>query len=303
MLIIQVAGGLGNQMQQYAMYRKLKKTGKDVKLDLSWFEPQNQTNVSAKRECELKFFDNLPMEECTKKERDVFLNKSVFHKVLYKLFPDKNKIWSEKEMYHPEIYDMDNRYLQGFFLCNKYYEDILPEIRKDFVFPQNSDSDIARKNEYLMDEMRNSNSCSIHLRMGDYVTDPVNFKLFGNIATDKYYESAIQKALECSKDMHFYIFSNDSEYAKKKYSDENRFTIVDWNTGRNSIVDMLLMSCCKVNICANSTFSFWGARLNNREDKVCIRPYKMRNNQEVIEEKMHDYWKNWVLIDEEGQVR
>ena len=72
MLIIRVAGGLGNQMQQYAMYRKLKSLGKDVKLDLSWFDDENQKNLLAPRQCELKYFQGIEFEECTDEERNYF---------------------------------------------------------------------------------------------------------------------------------------------------------------------------------------------------------------------------------------
>ena len=103
-------------------------------------------------------------------------------------------------------------------------------------------------------------------------------------------------------DAHFYIFTSDHEYARERFSDESRYTIVDWNTGKNSVQDLMLMSHCKGNICANSTFSFWGARLNKRKDKTVIRTYKMRNNQPVQPDIMHDYWKGWILMDEKGSI-
>ena len=77
MLIIRVAGGLGNQMQQYAMYRKLKSLGKDVKLDLSWFNEENQKGFLAPRKCELKLFEGIDFEECSDKERSFFINRGI----------------------------------------------------------------------------------------------------------------------------------------------------------------------------------------------------------------------------------
>lgn len=306
MIIIRVAGGLGNQMQQYAMYRKLKSLGRDVKLDLSWFDADSQKGLAAPRQCELKYFKSLPMDVCSKEERDGFVNRNAFTKALNKLIPSTSRIFEESQMYHPEIFDLEDKYLEGFFLCNKYYVDIMPQLQNDFVFPPHSDGEMQKRNEALMDEMVNGNggeSACIHLRRGDYVTQQVNVDLFGNIATDAYYDAAVEYVLSKSPDAHFYIFSNDPEYARDRYPDTERYTIVIGNEGADSLLDMQLMSRSKYNICANSTFSFWGARLNSRPDKVMIRTYKMRNNQDVDKEPMHDYWQSWVLIDENGIIR
>ena len=306
MIIIRVAGGLGNQMQQYAMYRKLKTLGKDVKLDLSWFEDDFQKGLAAPRKCELKFFKELPMDVCTDDEKDAFVQRGIITKAINKLLPSTSRIFMESKMYHPEIYGFEDKYLEGFFLCNKYYADIMQDIQKDFVFPDHSNKEMQKRNEALMDEMLNKNkgiSACIHLRRGDYVTQKANLDLFGNISTDAYYDAAVKYVCDKDPDAHFYIFSNDPEYAKDRYPDTKRYTIVTGNDGEDSILDMQLMSKCKYNICANSTFSFWGARLNTRPDKVMIRTYKMRNNQDVDKEPMHDYWQGWVLIDENGRIR
>ena len=77
MLIIQIAGGLGNQMQQYAVYTKLREMGKDVKLDLSWFDPQVQKNMLAPREFELPIFGGTDYEECSAFERDALLKQGL----------------------------------------------------------------------------------------------------------------------------------------------------------------------------------------------------------------------------------
>ena len=106
---------------------------------------------------------------------------------------------------------------------------------------------------------------------------------------------------EQTPDAHFYVFSDDSVYAKNAYPGKE-FTVVDWNTGKNSLFDMQLMSCCGHNICANSTFSFWGARLNPSPDKVMIRPSKHKNSQNIVPEEMKKLWDGWVLIDGKGTV-
>lgn len=302
MIIIQVAGGLGNQMQQYAMYQKLKSLGREVKLDTAWFASENQKDLYAPRQLELDFFKDLPYETCTTEERDAFLKRTPLTKLLNKVFPGTNHIFTEREMYHPEIYNFTDKYLEGFFLCEKYYGDILPQLRDTIVFPAHSEEEGQKRNERLMAEMEERPSASVHLRRGDYLSQPQNLALFGNIATDAYYEKSMQYVMEKEKDVHFYIFSNDLPYVREHYNDPSRYTIVEGNTGRDSLLDMQLMSHCKYNICANSTFSFWGARLNRRQDKEMIRTYKMRNNQTVTPEIMKDYWNAWTLVDADGHL-
>ena len=301
MIIVQIAGGLGNQMQQYAMARKLIKLGKEVRLDLSWFNKENQKGLLAPRAFELAYFTNLPYLECTEADRARFINDSQIQKIIGKIMPSKAKVFHETKMYHPEIFDFDDKYLQGFFLCQKYYDDIIPELQQLFRFPNHIYTEQQIKNADIITEMEERPSVSVHIRRGDYL-DPQNAELFGNIATDEYYEAAMKYFIDKNSDTHFYIFTNDSSFARQKYYDTDRYTIVDWNTGKYSLLDIELMSHCWGNICANSTFSFWGARLNSREDHIAVRTFKMRNNQEVTADIMHEYWPSWILIDENGKI-
>ncbi|MCR5405072.1 MAG: alpha-1,2-fucosyltransferase [Butyrivibrio sp.] len=308
MLIVKIAGGLGNQMQQYAVYTKLREMGKDVKLDLSWFDPKVQKNMLAPREFELSIFKNADFEECTDEERDYFLKRNALQKLFGKLAKglgirdnENPRVFIEKNMYHSEIFEFDDMYINGYFACQKYYEDYMGLLKEKFVFPEHPDELLQTRNMTLADKMDKEPSVSVHIRRGDYL-DPPNFEMLGNIATEEYYESAMNYFLCRNPDTHFYIFTSDHEYARNRYSDESKYTIVDWNVGKNSVQDLMLMSHCRGNICANSTFSFWGARLNRRDDKEVIRTYRMRNNQPVDPDIMHDYWKGWILMDEKGSI-
>ncbi len=309
MLIVRIAGGLGNQMQQYAVYRKLLKSHPDgVRLDLSWFDQKVQENMLAPRSFELPYFVGLPYVECKKEERDKFLNRTSFQKLTgklakkLKLRDNANPyVFEESKMYHPEIFEMEDKYIEGYFACQKYYDDIMTDLCFLFEFPASSDPELEKKNQELIKQMEERPSVSVHIRRGDYL-DPENAAIFGNIATDEYYKSAMDYFLKENPDTHFYIFTSDHDYAREHFSDASRYTIVDWNTGKDSPQDIRLMTHCHGNICANSTFSFWGARLNQRPDKVMVRTFKMRNNQPVTADIMHDYWKGWILIDEKGAI-
>lgn len=297
MIIIQMAGGLGNQMQQYALYRKLVSLGKEAKLDISWFEQADrQEKVYAKRELELNYFQNLKYQVCTEEEKRALAGTgSLAGKLKGKLFPGTKKVFQESEMYHPEIFDFDDKYVCGYFACEKYYGDIMDMLREEFVFPNPS-----QENRKLAEQMKGEESVSIHVRHGDYL-DEANAAMFGNICTEEYYAGAIREMKQIYPSAHFYLFSDDIPYVREKYKGEE-YTVVDLNRGKDSFYDIWLMSSCKHNICANSTFSFWGARLNPNREKVMIRPFIHKNSQKFEPEKMHEWWKEWVLLDNKGNV-
>lgn len=304
MIIIQIAGGLGNQLQQYALYRKFKSLGAEVKLDLSWFEQFKTTEQKngiavTTRRCELEFFDHLPYESCTEKEKTALTGSSgITGRLRRKLLPQTVHWYKEKQMYDPELLNYTQMYLSGYFACEKYYADILPELREMIRFPEIADARKRMANEEILKKIRNSYAVSVHIRRGDYL-QPENAAMFGNICTEKYYESALNYMKEKIEDPHFFLFSDDIAYVKEHYQGEE-YTIVDINHGDDSFYDMYLMSRCEGNICANSTFSFWGARLNARTDKIMIRPTKQKNSQVFDEAQMKDLWKNWIFIDSQG---
>lgn len=307
MLIVRAMGGLGNQLQQYALYRKLEHIGKDVRLDTSWFCNESlQEDMSARRELELNYLNPLPYKTASEGEIRSVLGRlweepeKVTAKVKRKLFPFANPFFEESDIYHEQIFDMKYKYLVGYWACEKYYADIMDVIRKDISFPQSSDSALQDKNNAVIRQMQELQSVSVHIRRGDYLDD-VNRSLFGGICTEVYYRKAIEYMREKLPEAVFFLFSDDIPYVKEHYRGVD-FRIIDWNQGKNSYYDMMLMSRCKHNICANSTFSFWGARLNPHDDKIMIRPSIHKNTQVCIPEQMKDLWKGWVLITPQGEI-
>lgn len=298
MIIIRVMGGLGNQMQQYALYEKFRSAGKETKLDISWFEDASmQEKVLARRSLELNQFESLQYETCTPAEKESVLGRNgIAGKLERKLFPAKNKHFYESGIYHPEIFDRTDAYLEGHWACEKYYHDIMPLLQEKIRFPISQNI----LNIKVKKQMETENSVSIHIRRGDYL-DPENAAMFGGICTGDYYRAAEKYIREHVQDAHFYLFSDDTAYLRANYTGAE-YTIVDWNKDADSFYDMELMSCCKHNICANSTFSFWGARLNKTEGKIVIRPSKHKNGQEMDPRLMHELWENWVIIDEKGRI-
>lgn len=153
----------------------------------------------------------------------------------------------------------------------------------------------------MAQEMQERESVSVHLRRGDYL-DEKNTAMFGNICTDAYYRKAIEYVKTLCSNPHFYIFSDDIPYVRHQFTGEE-YTVVDINHGRDSFFDMWLMSRCRHNICANSTFSFWGARLNSNDNKIMIRPTIHKNSQVFVKEEMEQLWPGWKFISPDGGIK
>lgn len=295
MIIIKMNGGLGNQLQQYALYEKFRFLEKSVKLDVSWF--YKDMGKASRRDLELDYFPKVTYEVCTEEEKQsVIGNRNILKKLSEKIRFTQSPLYVENQMYDESIFQMDQKVLEGYWACEAYYADIIEILQKKLEFPKTTNP----KNIKMQEKMEHTNSVSIHLRRGDYLTEE-NQQMFGGISTEEYYEKAISYLKEQVQDAHFFVFSDDPAYAREKYAGKE-FTIVDINHGKDSFFDMYLMSCCKHNICANSTFSFWGARLNKKEGKIMVRPLKQKNCDWYVPEKMKQLWKGWILIDEQGTL-
>ena len=305
MIVIRTMGGLGNQLQQYALYKKLESIGKDVRMDISWFKnADTQAQMQKPRDLELDYLEGVSYRTAEPEEiRDVLgrlwdEKETVVSKVRRKLFPDFAPSFLESDMYHEEVFGLDNKYLVGYWACEKYYADILEKLRSEIHFPQSDNTELDNKNKAVMDRMEQTQSVSVHIRRGDYLEGP-NCALYGNICTEDYYDAAIAHMKEKIPSAKFFFFSDDIPYVREHYRSDD-YEMIDWNHGKDSFYDMMLMSRCKHNICANSTFSFWGARLNPHEHKIMVRPSVHRNNQVCPPERMTDLWQGWALITPRG---
>lgn len=268
MLIINMSGGLGNQMFQYALYKVMKIKYKNVKVGLTYYDNYNIHNGF-----ELERIFKLNMKHATYKEQYTSL---------------MNAYISEKERFKfdDRILKKSTGFLEGNWINQKYFYEFKEEILKDFIFHIDDD-----KNRELSNCMLKENSVSIHIRRGDYLNSE-NRELFGNITTLDYYKTAIDIIKTKIETPIFYIFSDDLEWVKKNIKLDNA-VYIDFNRGEESYKDMFLMSRCKHNIIANSTFSWWGAWLNTNPNKIVIRPERMVNISNLSEE--NPFPEDWIL--------
>ncbi len=305
MIIIRLMGGLGNQMQQYALYRKFISLGKEACLDTSWFENE-AAHTDTPRRLEIDRFVRADFKTADEETVQAIMNPGIISRIMTKLNLQASRYVRENSMYQPEIFDKDDCLLEGYWSADRYYADIFPDLREKFDFAPLLDADPAKKARIdevksLIDET--PFSCSVHIRRGDYLKPGIS-DLFGGVSTDEYYDSAFEYIRDEHPDVSFFIFSDDPDYVAAKYGKAPDCTAVDVNHGPDSLFDIYLMSLCDAHICANSSFSFWGARLDpHREEALCIRPAIHMRSQVFDEDLMHDLWKKWILIDPEGKFR
>jgi hypothetical protein len=158
-------------------------------------------------------------------------------------------------------------YLDGFWQSARYFATIEPEVRARFRFALPMD---ARSSE-LAAQMAGCNSVSVHVRRGDFARDPTVQRVHG-VDLSGYYPAAVAEILRRVPSPHFFVFSDEPEWAAQHLALPSEVTLVDHNRGAESCRDMQLMAACRHHIIANSTFSWWGAWLNPSPEKIVIAP-------------------------------
>ncbi len=300
MIIIRMTGGLGNQMFQYALYLKLCSMGREVKFDdITEYELDNARPVML-----WAFGLTYPRadQEEINKITDGFLNLS--HRIRRKLFGRKSLEYQEKNCnYDPQVLQRDPAYLTGYFQSEKYFMDVKEQVRRAFTFSEGiwkgQDEEIRRKMQNFLGQIQGCESVSVHVRRGDYLEKE---EIYGGICTVAYYKSAIEYMQRKRKESRFFLFSNDPEWVREwvnaNYRGDNRFVIIEGTQEETGYLDLFLMSRCKNHIIANSSFSWWGAWLDENPRKRVIAPAKWANNQEFVD----IYWEGMIKITAEGEL-
>lgn len=282
MKIVNIIGGLGNQMFQYAFYLALKERyDESIKLDILDFDEYELHNGY-----ELERIFSVSEQYCTKRERvDTYDGSGhILKKIQRKLFLNKKLGIVERRLdeycYKPFLFGSANcnLYYKGYWQSYKYFNSVEGIIREKFVFPKMDGYD----NLNIVSKIKGNTTVSLHVRRGDYINHPT----LGGVCDLAYYASAIQEIRDKVKNPLFVVFSNDITWCKNNLNLLNA-EYVDWNSGSNSFRDLQLMSLCEHNIIANSSFSWWGAWLNINSDKIVICPERWianKNTDDLIPE-------------------
>jgi hypothetical protein len=127
------------------------------------------------------------------------------------------------------------------------------------------------QNARMIEEIQDVQSVAVHVRRGDYITNPNNFASLG-LCPLEYYEDANDFIEQHVKNPHFFIFTDDPEWAREHMKFSGPTKVVDHNLGKADYEDLRLMTHCRHFIIANSSFSWWGAWLASNPDKIVIAP-------------------------------
>ena len=304
MYLIRFHGGLGNQMFEYTFYcffkNRLKERGIDtalLKADLTWFDRNWQEHQGY--ELKRVFGIELPAatyEEVAKVHEYYpryykfagfrYLSRQIAKRKNAKRPMPEGHIFNfgpEQYVYDPQFENLDPEkdwYIEGVFCSDAYLKYCETEVRKNLTFAQPMDAEDAATAE----GMRQQDSVAVHVRRGDYVGN-----VFDILGTE-YYERAAEKIRETVKEPVFYVFSDDVEYIRQNFAFLGDYRMIH-HSGKDSYRDMQMMAECRHMIIANSSFSYWGAVLGEKEGSVIVAPKQYKADEQLALAR-----DNWIKL-------
>jgi len=292
---VHLAGGLGNQLFQYAFGRRLARAnGAALYLDASGYEsagmPDYATGV---RVCELSNFaiaGTIVEYGASNIENQRLPPRSWAGRKLLKWgrllidLPRRIKpYYLRREIVEPEAnhFRFDRRAynrtfqgpvsVRGFWQTEKYFSDIEGVLRKELVVRH----ELAGRNLELARALQDTVSVCVHVRHGDNASQ-IAARL-GVLPSD-YYLSAMRALGQDLANPHYFVFSDDVSWARDLLPAGVQVTHVDQNRGARSYEDLRLMSLGKHHIIANSTFGWWGAWLGKKKSQIVYAPKRYYQN-------------------------
>lgn len=269
-IVVGLSGGLGNQMFQYATGRALSlRLNVPLALDLSWFAGrQDRTYALA------PFAISATLIGCV--DDSVHWQgrwMKLVDRVVRRLAPRRRGVPVCRE----KFFHFDSSVLElsapvcldGYWQSERYFSDAREVIAADFVLKYPMEG-VSRN---MLERICASDAICVHVRRGDYVTNPVAGAVHGLCQLD-YYQQGVQSVIDGMAAPHCFVFSDDPEWVRANLHLPVPTTIVDFNAGNMAHEDLRLMAACKRFVIANSSFSWWGAWLCADPDKRVVAPRK-----------------------------
>jgi hypothetical protein len=271
MILVQLNGGLGNQLFQYALGRRMSlDRNTELRFDICAFKGQN-------REYKLQHFKVVGSPTSPAEIGEIFRQEKHPLSGIIHGFWEARKPYSPLQIIDEQGHDFDERilkapnnvFLRGYWQSEKYFKEIKDVLIREIQLKSPLDS----QNKQIAQRIEPANSVSVHIRRGDYVNDPAVANVLGPLPLEYYYE-AIEIIQASIPNPSLFVFSDDILWAKQNLTVDIPITFVDINTPDTDYEDIHLMSLCKHHIIANSSFSWWGAWLNPKPEKLVVAPKK-----------------------------
>lgn len=296
MIIVRLCGGLGNQLFQYAVGKQLAVMNNlPLKLDVSWVE------LPDVRKYRLQFYNiSDPIASAREVEDYLAVYESqslyarLYRKIQNRLPKRKRRYFQESDFwaYEPDLLRITSSvFLEGFWQHHAYFEKLHPQVLQSIRL---KDAYKAESYPVLEEIKKDSTAVSLHIRRGDYVSDPYNLSFFG-VMSPAYYHKAADYLQKRVQNPTFYIFSDDLTWAREHLQLNAPMVFVDIANGEKEYLELEAMSQCRHNIIANSSFSWWGAYLNQNPDKIVIAPEQWVA-EEGLKDKVHIQMPSWLLM-------
>lgn len=265
MIYVRLAGGLGNQLFQYAAARALAlRNGSEVILDLRDLDKGPRHAVFGLEKFKIR----------AQIAQDADLPPSRLKPLRYlfwRTFGTTPRFIRERGLClnRTVLEASDDVYLHGYWQSEGYFADCAHILREELEFAFIPGAETARMMEAIQAE---TVSVSVHLRRGDYVST-TGGRLTHGVCDEVYYARALDRVrAEVGPNLRVFVFSDDPAWAKDNLRLDCAMTLVDVNDALSAHDDLRLMAACRHHIIANSTFSWWGAWLDPRSDKVVVAP-------------------------------
>ncbi len=271
MIILKVFGGLGNQLFQYAFGRAISlKYDRELVIDKSYFDEKNYPfQLHPYYPYKLDDYENISSFFYPKQKAR--FAKLIARKKIYKLsnlfslLAGSPYFLHEREFNFSKLEGHKIAYLKGYWQKFRLIEEFRSEILEDLSF----NKPLTEENNAYLVQIKSANSVSIHIRRGDYMNHPVFKGLYSNCSLD-YFKRGAQEISNTLNDPLFFIFSNDNNWVRENFEIPFKTILIDCDGPDHE--HLFLMSQCKHNIISNSTFSWWGAWMNDNPEKVVIGP-------------------------------
>lgn len=260
MILVQLLGGLGNQMFQYAAGRALAyRTGTQLLLDVRTLH-HYQAGVTPRHYS----LDAFSITGAVASRRVCYMMELRRRLHLTRLLRESS------HAYNPEFERVGrNTYLIGYWQSERYFAPVADHIRQELSLSTSP----APASVKMLTEIATSESVSVHVRRGDYAADP-STNAFHGLMPPSYYQRAAEALLNDTNHPHFFVFSDEPSWARQHIHLPGPTTFVDLHGPDEPHEDLRLMSACQHHIIANSSFSWWGAWLANRPGKRVFAPIK-----------------------------